>query len=1066
MIEVQRRTIAVVTEQDVETFPMVKDGEEVIGPRGWLLRRRGDALELDTTDGLVRRFEGVASRRATLASIRDRNDNAIVLESANGLVRKVIDGAGRSVVFEWSSEGQLLSLTATLPKENHRRVTLVRYRYDAVGNLVTVIDAVGHHASFTYDDDHRLTSQTNRAGVTFHYRYDEAGRCVETWGDTSQGADPSLVRPKTLADERTTTKGAYHYRFDYGDDGYAEVVGAAGMERFTGKPGGRIDQSTHGAAVVSRTYDAGGHLASFTDGMGATTTFERDARGRLLVATDPLGRATFATRDSFGDVVEVIDPEGGVSTTTYDNRGNVLTHREPDGALTSYTWDERGLMTSCTEPDGTVSTMSYDEEGNWVSFTAPDGGVWRRSFDGLGRKVQEEDPNGALTTFSYDDRGDLLSKRDPTGRVTTFTYDGERKVTSETEPGGVCFRYEYGALGELTAIRQPNETAITFRYSIDGHLVEVINELGASYRFAWDPRGNMIEEVLFDGSKLRYEYDLCDRLVATIHPDGRRYDLEYDAVGQLVRRVFPSGDFEEYDYDLLGEVVSATNSDTQCRFRRDAMGRIVAEEQVVLGARAAVEVEHSPIGEIVRRQSSLGHLEEITPHPLGGPGRRDVQRQTLVAHVVDRLEQERERSLPGGGSIVADYDGAGRLLRRTVRDRQARQTRERSFEYDDNGSITRIADSARGDTRLRYDEMSWLVEVASDADATAVYSWDGAANLFEPTDPRAQRSYGRNGELQRRGDTTYEYDADGCRVAMITRHADGREEATRYEWTDSRRLAAVVLPSGRRIEMVYDCYGRRLAKRTMEVIDGVLHESLVRFVWEGDDVLHEIHTAADGSEERVRTYLWDEEAWHPLAHRDGAPGEAAADEWLHYFNDPAGTPVALVNAAGAVVADLRRDPFGRTDDAATSAVGLPGQYVDEETGLAYQRFRFFDPVAAQFISRDPTLIDGDAVMYGYPPNPWRWIDPLGLARFPDSVKAAALQASRDANGGKVKCAECGITCVKPKKSMKGETAAKRKSMLREWQLDHIHPDSKGGANTLDNCQVLCRRCNRKKSNKV
>jgi 5-methylcytosine-specific restriction endonuclease McrA len=37
---------------------------------------------------------------------------------------------------------------------------------------------------------------------------------------------------------------------------------------------------------------------------------------------------------------------------------------------------------------------------------------------------------------------------------------------------------------------------------------------------------------------------------------------------------------------------------------------------------------------------------------------------------------------------------------------------------------------------------------------------------------------------------------------------------------------------------------------------------------------------------------------------------------------------------------------------------------------------------------------------------------------------------------------------------------------REWQFDHIHPQSRGGADTLDNCQVLCRRCNRQKSDNV
>ena len=56
-----------------------------------------------------------------------------------------------------------------------------------------------------------------------------------------------------------------------------------------------------------------------------------------------------------------------------------------------------------------------------------------------------------------------------------------------------------------------------------------------------------------------------------------------------------------------------------------------------------------------------------------------------------------------------------------------------------------------------------------------------------------------------------------------------------------------------------------------------------------------------------------------------------------------------------------------------------GQYLDRETGLHYNTFRYYDPDTGRFTQPDPIGLAGGYNLYQYAPNPLSWIDPLGLA---------------------------------------------------------------------------------------
>ena len=56
-----------------------------------------------------------------------------------------------------------------------------------------------------------------------------------------------------------------------------------------------------------------------------------------------------------------------------------------------------------------------------------------------------------------------------------------------------------------------------------------------------------------------------------------------------------------------------------------------------------------------------------------------------------------------------------------------------------------------------------------------------------------------------------------------------------------------------------------------------------------------------------------------------------------------------------------------------------GQYEDVETGLYYNRFRYYDCETGTYLSQDPISIAGGLNIYAYVHDPNSWIDSLGLS---------------------------------------------------------------------------------------
>ncbi|WP_370459367.1 RHS repeat domain-containing protein [Cupriavidus sp. SW-Y-13] len=115
------------------------------------------------------------------------------------------------------------------------------------------------------------------------------------------------------------------------------------------------------------------------------------------------------------------------------------------------------------------------------------------------------------------------------------------------------------------------------------------------------------------------------------------------------------------------------------------------------------------------------------------------------------------------------------------------------------------------------------------------------------------------------------------------------------------------------------------------------------------------------------------------------------DAMAWYQCDHLGTPQELTDETGEIAWSAQYKAWGAAQgvisDAARKAgiqnpLRFQGQYLDHETGLHYNRYRYYDPVSGRFISKDPIGFAGGLNVFLYGPNPVGWVDPLGLARCP------------------------------------------------------------------------------------
>ncbi|SDQ63374.1 RHS repeat-associated core domain-containing protein [Pseudomonas sp. UC 17F4] len=131
------------------------------------------------------------------------------------------------------------------------------------------------------------------------------------------------------------------------------------------------------------------------------------------------------------------------------------------------------------------------------------------------------------------------------------------------------------------------------------------------------------------------------------------------------------------------------------------------------------------------------------------------------------------------------------------------------------------------------------------------------------------------------------------------------------------------------------------------------------------------------------------------------PAPTPFDAFAWYQCDHLGTPMELTDEQGEVAWSGTYKAWGaaqekRSDTAKRADIRNPlrfqGQYFDVETGLHYNRYRYYDPGVGRFVGKDPIGFAGGLNVYAYAPNPVEWVDPLGLAKKKIKASGTPKQA--------------------------------------------------------------------------
>ncbi|RZZ27351.1 RHS repeat protein, partial [Escherichia coli] len=611
----------------------------------------------------------------------------------------------------------------------------------------------------------------------------------------------------------------------------------------------------------------------------------------------------------------------------------------------------------------------YDAAGRVIRLTSENGSHTTFRYDVLDRLIQETGFDGRTQRYHHDLTGKLIRSEDE-GLVTHWHYDEADRLTHRTVKGETAERWQYDERGWLTDISHISEghrVAVHYRYDEKGRLTgerqtvhhpqteallwqhetrHAYNAQGLANRCIPDSlpavewltygSGYLAGMKLGDTPLVEYTRDRLHR--ETLRSFGR-YELTtaYTPAGQLQSQHLNSllSD-RDYTWNDNGELIRISSPRQTRSYSYSTTGRLTGVHTTAANLDIRIPYATDPAG---------NRLPDPELHPDSTLSMWPDNRIARDAHYLYR------------------YDRHGRLTEKTdlIPEGVIRTDDERThrYHYDSQHRLVHY-------TRTQYEEP--LVE--------SRYLYDPLGRRVAKRVWRRERDLTGWMSLSRKPQVTW-YGWDGDRLTTIQN--DRTRIQTIYQPGSFTPLIRVETATGELAKTQRRSLADALQQSGGEdggsvVFPPVLVQMLDRL---------ESEILADRVSEESRRWLASCGLTVEQMQNQMDPVYTPARKIHLYHCDHRGLPLALISTEGATAWCAEYDEWGNllneeNPHQLQQLIRLPGQQYDEESGLYYNRHRYYDPLQGRYITQDPIGLKGGWNFYQYPLNPVINVDPQGL----------------------------------------------------------------------------------------